>query len=264
MHKLTKLVLSGTAAILCCGQASAAIEWTLTGTPSPGVTIAGYANTGNVGTATQNHLNNGAIQTIQSAPMASYSGGVGITNLDKCATSGSTKCDRNEGVSPEHAIDNQERYEMALLTFTQAVELTKVKIGWKSNDSDISVLAYTGTGVPNTDIGAAVKSFVGLNYTQLVSNGWSFIGHYTNLSTTSAKTINPLHITSSHWLIGAYNPLVVTPLASAASAASSTAQSYDYVKLVSVIGLMAAPEPGSVALVGLAVIGLLAVRARAA
>lgn len=271
MRNSARLNLSAAIMLLACGPAMADMTWSFTGPTTPGVSISGYANTGNVAgfTSLQNHQNNGAIQTIQSAAMSKYSGGVGISNSDKCPSGVTKKCDLNEGRSPEHAIDNQERYEMALLSFDAPVQLTAVKLGWASNDSDITVLAYTGlagSGItaPNTVLGsAATNNFVGINYSSLTTKGWAAIGHYSNVGTATAKAINAGGIASSYWLIGAYNPLAINPLANPAGPTSFSSSSYDYVKLASVIGVMAAPEPGSMALVGLAGIALVIVRRRA-
>jgi hypothetical protein len=73
--------------------------------------------------------------------------------------------------------------------------------------------------------------------------------------------INALQLVSSYWLIGAYNPLAITPLANTAGT-TFDAGSYDYVKLASVMGFMAVPEPSSIALIGLALVGLIALRRR--
>jgi hypothetical protein len=243
------------------GAAVATTTWTLTGAPTAGVSVAGYANTGNAPsyTATQNHANNGAIQTIQSAAVSSYDGGIGIANADRC-TSG-LKCDLNEGRQPEHAIDNQQRYDMALLTFTSPVQLTAMKLGWKYNDSDMSVLAYTAPGAPNTASGAN-PTFVGLKYSELVNKGWTAIGHYSNVGLATPTAINALGIVSSYWLIGAYNPLALNPLANPAGPTSFSASSYDFVKLSAVMGFHPIPEPGSLMLVASAVLGLILLRTR--
>jgi hypothetical protein len=256
MQKPVKLLISSALTFLFGGPAAADVTWTLTGTPTAGVSVSAYANTGNVGSnATQNAANNGAIQTIQAASLTSYSGGVGVTNADKC-TSGTT-CDRNEGTDPEHAIDNQQRYDMVLLRFDAPVKLTALKLGWTNNDSDMTVLAYTGTGP---------LKLVGLKYAELTSQGWTGIGHYANVGHTAPGAINAQGLVSSHWLIGAYNPLALNPLANPAGPTNFSATSYDFVKLAAVMGFtpIKAPEPSSAALTGLAVLGLIAVRRRRA
>ncbi|PHV13188.1 exosortase-dependent surface protein XDP1 [Chitinimonas sp. BJB300] len=236
------------ATALLSAPAFASTTWTLGSTPTPGMTVSAYANTGGTNNSA-NAANNGALQTIQSATKVWYSGGLGITNADTC-TSGSY-CDVNEGVNPEHAIDNQQRYDMVLLSFTSAVMLTGVKLGWFSNDSDITVMAYTGAGIP---------TLVGKKYTELA--GWSSIGNYSDVGSTTAAAINAGNLVSSYWLIGAYNPLA-NPTGGSVTGASN---SYDYIKIASVTSdipkITKVAEPGSLALVGLALMGVVGARRR--
>jgi len=74
-------------------------------------------------------------------------------------------------------------------------------VGWWTSDSDITVLAYTGAGVP--------ASLVGELYSNL-PGGWSFIGNYGDVGNQPGDTVsvNAGDVSASHWLIGAYNPLI--------------------------------------------------------
>lgn len=242
-------VLCGVVALVVAGQVSADTTWTLT-SATPGLTVSAYANTGGIDNAA-NAANNGALQTIQSATVNVYSGGIGITNAD--AGTGSYN-DNGEGVDPEHAIDNDQRFDMALLSFTSSVKLTSVKLGWYSNDSDITVMAYTGIGDPTSN-----GKLTGNTYDQLVGLGWKSIGNYSDVGTTSAKSINAGGEYSSYWLIGAYNPL-------AAGTNDGWSIGNDNIKLASVTGVVKppsdqkVPEPGSMALFGVALVGLFGLR----
>ncbi len=200
--------------------------------------------------------------------------------------------------TPEHSVDNKGGYEMMLLDFsTKKVNLTGITVGWNgtqnnSADSDVTVMAYTGAGAPTT--------LVGKNWSDLVNNGWTTVGNYMNLlngtggtsgaaatvsQTINAKTRDGLGnftttaLSSSYWLIGAFNPLAGVGLAADAASAPATGtgapavasaaspQFYDYIKLQSVTGVTTStggtvPEPGTLALFGLAFAGLAASRRR--
>lgn len=250
-------MLCGAVALLVAGPVSATTDWTLTGTPTNGVTIAAYANTG--GTQA-----NAGLQTIQAATWVSSYGGItnadkpagrlvnGVFDKTKCSVAQGADCDLIEGAYPEHAIDNEQRYDMALLTFASSVKLTNLLLGFATSDSDVTVMAYKE--------GAGAPTLIGKTYDQLIGLGWTSIGNYSDLGTTT-KAINAGGTFSSYWLIGAYNPLA-NP-----NGGSVTGTAFDYVKLASVTGCVSGtagcrppgnvPEPGSLALFGIALLGIL-------
>lgn len=179
-----------------------------------------------------------------------YSGGLGVTNRDKTAGDG------GEGFNPEHAMDNEQRLDSILFSFTSAVKLTQVSIGWMSGDSDISVLAYTGAGDPRFN-----GKLAGQKYSDLTTQGWKFINHYGNVGVGSVNVNNEPGngVSSSYWLIGAYNTQV------AAGVSGWNASSYDYVKLASVTGDPnggggGVPEPNALLLVTTAFLGAIGAR----
>ena len=239
----------GVAALALAGQAVAATTWTLR--PGPDPTTSGGVNAYTVGDA------NTAVdlQMLETQTSSLYTGGIGITNNDACSTSG---CSGGYGdaTTPEHAIDNNGRYEMALVSFKDqsdnlvSVNLTGLTIGWSKYDSDMTVLAYKGTGT---------ATLVGKTYAELAAdNDWKKIGNYQDVGSTSSTEVGgsltiTTDVSSSFWLIGAYNPIAnpigtwddttSTTSCSWSGCKTTTTQSYDYIKLSPNFGYQPTPSP---------------------
>lgn len=124
--------------------------------------------------------------------------GLGIQNRDE---------DTNQ---PNHSVDSvtsdaDGEFDMLLLEFDTAVNLTSLKLNWavggnSSNKADISILAWDGTGS---------SALAGNTWGSILdSNGGTYdsAGNYSNVG-LSYYTVNPTSIESTKWLIGAYNPV---------------------------------------------------------
>jgi len=271
MKNLIKL-FCGSVAVAFAGQAFSATEWTLnTGSvagsnTAVSATASGWANTGSGASAD--------VQTLQNQPAGTnlqlYAGGLGINNLNGCAVA-SGGCDVGDlpSTAPEHAIDNNQRYEMVLLSFSQSVKLTNAKFGWtgtsnySGGDSDYTIMAYTGSGAP---------TLTGKKWSDLAAtnSGWTNIGNYSDAITGVNNAINSGNVYSSYWLIGAYNPLADPT----GGAVTGGVGGNDYLKLAAVTGCVSGtsgctlaspnsvPEPDSSVLFGVAFLAMLSLRKR--
>lgn len=125
--------------------------------------------------------------------------------------------------SPTHAVNNEGGdFDMHLLSFDQLVSLTSLSLGWYQNDTDISVLAFTG-------LDFEMSSLLGKKWEDLLDFGWSLVGNYSNV--ISNPLINPDKVIAQYWLVGAYNP-VFGPLSESSLAKSKNKdQGSDYYKL---------------------------------
>lgn len=265
-------VLVAIGALALIGTASAATSWTFT-TGSNSATGTEWGNTrgpdSGTGVTAQAWSSTGGTNntTLETAYLAVYgSNGLGVNNRDgassgTCGTgAGTVDCGDLLSTVPEHAIDNNQRYDSVLFSFTNKINLNSVTLGYPPSssttlDSDLTILAYTGSdGSYNPG-----TAFSGQTYQQLVNTGnWSFITNLADVSDQPGMTGNiSTSVYSKYWIIGTYIPLTqntnpdigcTTTLQNQGKCATGD----DYAKIKTVSGNYKVPEPGSLALLGIA------------
>ena len=248
-------LLAAALSVLFPGLAMGAIVWDLTG---PGTcTGCSGSNPGNsrkytvdsttlTATAWSNTLgntstSNSSSATIEAAYLGSYGGGLGVGNVD-----GSYGDSGEPVTAPQHAMDNDRRYDSILFNFGKEVLLTNVSIGYSYNgDADISVFAYLGSGAP------PFTTATTYTYNSLISDTTNW--KVTNYSSTSSNGVGPIPITGTeaaqYYLIASYIGYTSGDLTKA----------NDYLK-VSGVTAKAVPEPHVLLLLALALTGALTAR----
>ncbi|MCV2883192.1 PEP-CTERM sorting domain-containing protein [Aestuariibacter sp. AA17] len=150
-----------------------------------------------------------------------YSGGLGVINGDEG--------DDNPNHSFDSMYGSSRDFDAALLQFDEKVMLDEIDVDWIGNDSDISVLRYTGQKQNGSPFSTSDT------WASLLTKGWEVVENISDMPLNGYYSVAE-SAESYYWLVGVYNPV----FGGALSAGN------DAFKLAAVTTTKTAPPPTSV------------------
>ena len=289
------MALGASAALM---STSAHAVWTFDQSNVTGVTgSAGDPTVSLSGVYSTNNTTTGVVNgTWTSAPLVWYSG-----NGQGMSSDGTAQ--------PNHALDNNGNTEAVLLQFSASTVLSSIGLGYTAKGNgcvsspgatatpecpanqtlsyttnvpvDVSLFRWAGTGTPT----GSPTALIGQSASTM--SGWQLVGNYGDMVTDTSNpynSVNSAGLSSSWWLISAYNSGFAQTSASSTSVAtenrSTLDNSNDYFKLYAVAGTkctstvdakgvcggttVKVPEPATLALTSVALVGVAGLRRRKA
>ena len=153
-------------------------------------TPGGYGNTYEISQGTLDldikaFADTGSYGTVEDAKVSSNSHGLLVYN-------------RDEG-SSQHTVDNDGARDMLFFDFNKSVALTKLNIGWSTNDSDMVVVGFNTLPTYNS---SSTWSSLASAITAGTHAVFEIIHHGTS---SGWNSFNSGGFESKYWLVGAYN-----------------------------------------------------------